>query len=113
MARLTRVEQVPKEVTYAYRCDNCGREGTDLTPTHSGNRDPAPGWVSFTSHHDEWGNDSVESHDSHDVCSFHCYVAVVRHLLSEWEGYPTLEIDDKDRCFMEGMVADVPEASKA
>lgn len=114
MARLTKTEQVAKEITYAYRCDGCGKvaEGDELIPCQSGERDHPRSWHSFDSGHSEWGNDSVDSYERHDVCSFPCYVDVVRELLNRWPGFETLQIDDHSGGFMAEMMAALPEPAK-
>jgi hypothetical protein len=114
MTRLMRVEQVPKEVTYSYRCDHCGKvaEGNELIPCHSGDKDYGGTWHHFSSGHSEWGNDSVDSFEEYDACSFPCYVEIVRKVLAQWRGYTTLRIDDRSGEFIAELVAAIPESAK-
>lgn len=64
----TRTEMTPTQVVYRTTCDGCGktRDNADL-----------PGWHHFSSHHHEWGNDSIDSYEYHDACSFACYLVIV------------------------------------
>jgi hypothetical protein len=126
MAKLKRTEQVPKEVIYAYKCDHCTKveEGER---TQSGEGDQPDGWHSFRSHHDDWGNDSIETFNNHDVCSWACYLAIVRKVFEDYgtppeiggaprvprRPYPTLEIDGRDWYFVRDMLAHQPEHSEA
>ena len=41
------------------KCDICGKEFT------------GPYWIANT-HHDDWGNDSVDSYENFDLCSEKC-----------------------------------------
>jgi hypothetical protein len=61
------------------------------------------GWVELTSYHHERGNDSMDSHECHDVCSFECYVAVMRTLYEQNHDYPSA--DGKDLRFLEAPLA--------
>jgi hypothetical protein len=46
-------------------CDVCGKE------IKSENSFKKPYW-SLTTHHNDWGNDSIESYEYYDVCSKDC-----------------------------------------
>lgn len=72
-------------------CDGCHKQFDD--------------GYSFSSHHSEWDNDSVESFEHHDACSFSCYLDIVKERLAYWKEYQSLEIDGKERSFMEDLVA--------
>lgn len=65
-----------------------------------------PGWHHFSSSHGEWGNDSVESFEYHDACSWACYLTIVRRLLDDWPNGPpdSLDVDDKDPAFLRDML---------
>lgn len=99
-----RTKQVPKSVVYQTVCDSCGRvDGADPR-----------GWHHFSSHHNDWGNDSIDSWETHDACSWACYVAIVRRVVEDYgqRTYPTLEVDDKDLAFLGDMLLQIPPASR-
>lgn len=109
MAQRTRSQQVTQEVTYEVACDACGK--TVAVEPQRGTVEPA-GWAHFSSGHSEWGNDSIDTYDEHDACSFPCYVTVVRRLVEErWCDERSLRIDGRDRTFMEGMLAALASAT--
>lgn len=88
--------QVMKRVVVRTVCDGCGA-------ARSG--EPPDEWCSFSSYHGEWGNDSIDTHDDHDVCSARCYVAVVRELVAErWPDCPSLVVDGKSLPFLRGLL---------
>lgn len=103
MSHRTTEKLVPDTVVTAIVCDHCGKIAECRPPTRRA-CSPA-GWVNFSSYHSEWGNDSPESHETHDACSWACYVAIVRGVLKEWPDYPTLTIDDRDLTFIRDMLA--------
>lgn len=89
-------ESVIKKVVVRTECDGCGKiEGPDPY-----------GWLNFSSYHHDWGNDSIDSHDRWDVCSFGCYLTVVRRVFEDYgeQRRPTLEIDAKDWWFVRDML---------
>jgi hypothetical protein len=104
--KLTRTEMKPQEVTYATRCDVCGKTGDGYEPD---------GWHNFSSHHSDWGNDSVESWEKWDVCSWACYLVKVRAILDDYGDGHNLEVDEKDMAFVRDMLqnAEDPAARKA
>jgi hypothetical protein len=94
--RRTRTEMTPKEVTYETQCDHCGKREKGYDPN---------GWHHFSSHHGDWGSDSVDSWEYFDACSFDCYLALVRKAFEGYGGYrPTLEVDGKDWHFLQSMI---------
>lgn len=93
-----REERVMKPVVYQTVCDGCGK-------TVEG--EPPEGWTDFSSHHSDWGNDSVDTHQDYDVCSWACYLTVVRRVFEDYETlWPerTLEVDGKDWHFIRGLL---------
>ena len=95
-----RKEMVQKRIVYRTDCDGCGKTGEGAEPY---------GWVRFNSHHGDWSNDSVDSWEHHDACSFDCYLKIVQQVIADYEKwgvprYPTLVIDGKDLQFARSMV---------
>jgi hypothetical protein len=79
-------------------CDACGTRVEEYSPD---------GWVRFSSSHGDWGNDSCESFEYYDACSFDCYVALLCRALDDYGRpgpKPTLDVDGKDWYFLTGMV---------
>lgn len=86
-------------------CDACGK-------TVDG--EPESGWHHFGSYHSDWGNDSIESHEEWDVCSFECYLRIVRRCVEDYgerTHEATLVVDYKDFEFIETMLACEPTGS--
>ena len=85
-----------KNVTVGHKCDNCGKEVNE-------SRFPDE-WHQFTSGHNEWGNDSYESIEQHDVCSPKCYVEKLTKVVGEMEDINDGEVDDMEVQFARRMV---------
>lgn len=96
MSKRYETKNVVQKVEIGITCDNCHGQFSD--------------GYGFSSSHSEWGNDSMESFEYHDACSFKCYVQIVKERLDHWKEYGSLEIDGKDRTFMEALVADAKNA---
>ena len=98
--RHKRDETVTKRVTYRTECDACHKQEEGDAPAS---------WIHFSSSHSEWGNDSIESWDEHDACSFACYLTIVRKLVEDmWSDHPSLVVDGKSVAFLKGMLASPP-----
>lgn len=101
MSQTRTVKMVEQKVVVRVTCDACGKTS-----------DPNPdGWHHFSSYHGDWGNDSVDSHDDHDACSFACYLSIVRKMFDDYAPADfdgrgaTLEVDGKDWWFLRDMLA--------
>jgi hypothetical protein len=85
------VQQVTTK-TVGYRCDICGKEERSTAPR---------GWFMLSYGHNEWGNDSVDSHEGMNLCSAMCFfqaLAKVTHELMYYERsswYSVYEMDAK------------------
>jgi hypothetical protein len=78
-----------QEVTIGYKCDCCGKE---INATQLPNE-----WHNFNSHHDEWGNDSIDSYEYYDVCSPKCYRdKMIQIVEGEYKNRKWATIDEKD-----------------
>lgn len=85
-----------KTVTVGIKCDNCGK-------VHNG--DLPDEWHSFSSHHNEWGNDSIYSYEYYDVCSPECYVEKLAEVVEgEMNGIYNGKVDDMEIQFARRMV---------
>ncbi len=62
-----------KDITVGFKCDCCG---LIIDIDSFSNK-----WHSFSSHHNEWGNDSFESHKDYDVCSPRCYFIMIDKII--------------------------------
>ena len=127
MAKLTRPESVQKPVTYGFVCDHCGKKAEHLDRTYPGDGVKPNGWHSFASYHGDWGNDSIESHEDWDVCSWGCYVAIVRKIVKDYGEppvhgggrvgpprriSPTLTVDGRDWFLLRDMLEYQPEPAQ-
>jgi len=83
--------KIVKSTPIKYKCDYCGKEVVydyDVTGSHT--------WHHFTTGHNEWSNDSVDSIESFDVCSSECYWSVIKDQLNNLEDY-------KDSAYLDNM----------
>ena len=71
MSKIYQEKMVKEKVVAYYQCDNCKKSGNN--------------YLSFSSHHEEWGNDSIESWMYWDVCSAVCFKQLVREQLDDNE----------------------------
>lgn len=99
MANLKEQKKVTKleNVTIGHKCDNCGKViNTERFPDE---------WHHFSSHHNEWGNDSCDSYEYYDVCSAKCYVEKFTDVVeNELNGRSDAEVDDKEIQFARVLV---------
>lgn len=65
MSAIYETKTVTKQVRVGWKCDSCGMEI------------PKGQKMSVAWSHGDWGNDSIESYRSADVCSPECYKDVV------------------------------------
>jgi hypothetical protein len=77
-----------KMVTIARKCDVCGIE-------HKGKYTPDE-WHEFSHSHNEWGNDSIDSVENHEVCSPKCYWEKFKDCVHDLKGRNNAEIDGFD-----------------
>lgn len=82
------IKQVIKieSVTVARICDVCGK-------IHEGKYTPDE-WHTFNHHHNEWGNDSIDSYEYHEVCSPNCYWTKFKECVEDLKGYKNAKVDD-------------------
>lgn len=85
-----------KEVTIGYKCDVCGNViDTKNFPDE---------WHMFSSNHNEWGNDSIDSYEYYQVCSPECYVKKFIEIVdSEMEDRYDAKIDEMEIQFARKM----------
>jgi hypothetical protein len=93
--RITEKKQVIQETAIGIKCDVCGKKTLD--PNDSA-------YYNFSSHHTDWGSDSQDSFEVHDVCSSVCYLAKLKELIADNEDYPSFEADGKTPDFLKGML---------
>jgi hypothetical protein len=75
-----------KFVVVGHECDVCGK-------IHEGNNIPNE-WHLFNHHHNEWGNDSIESYEYHEVCSPKCYWEKFKECVNLLNGKSDAKIDE-------------------
>jgi len=71
---ITEVRQANQEVVIGHKCDVCGKESEGSLPKD---------WHHLYHKHYDWGNDSVDSYESFDVCSSECYLARLKESVYE------------------------------
>ena len=80
-----------KNVIIAHKCDVCGK-------TNSGEYTPND-WHTFSHNHNEWGNDSCESYEYHEVCSPECYWIKFEYCVKDLKDRKSAKIDEYDIAF--------------
>ena len=85
-----------KIVTVARKCDVCGK-------VHEGKYTPDE-WHEFNHHHNEWGNDSIDSYEYHEVCSAECYAVKFKECVKDLEGYTNAKVDEFEIQFARELV---------
>ena len=91
MSTINEEQMVKKEVAIAWICDACGVQASDK-------RQYEQEWYHFSKSHQGWGNDSVDSFDSFDVCSADCFIKLLQEHIPD-----LLEYADKN-----AEIADMP-----
>lgn len=64
---------VERECVVSKKCDVCGK---DIPPTKSYFIGEATPYYRITTHHNDWGNDSIESYEYKDACSPECALKI-------------------------------------
>jgi len=82
---------VQEEVTVKRICDNCGKEITISRKTGLGNQ---YNYFLITTHHHDWGNDSIESYEYYDACCPTCALEMAeKYLVNAYSDRNTKEIE--------------------
>lgn len=82
---------VREEVTVKRICDNCGKEIAISYITGLGNDH---NYFRITTHHHDWGNDSIDSYESYDACCPKCALEMAeKYLTNAYPGHNTKEIE--------------------
>lgn len=71
------------------RCDRCGKK---IYPSNRISKDNE--YVSIHTWHNDWGNDSVDSHERHDYCKT-CAGIVVSEYIDDMNGTEELELSNE------------------
>lgn len=80
-----------EEVTVERICDNCGKEITVSHITGLGNQ---YNYFRITTHHHDWGNDSIDSYESYDACCPECALEMTKkYVTNAYEGCNTKTIE--------------------
>lgn len=85
-----------KYVKTGYKCDCCGKK-------YIGVKCPED-WHSFSSSHRAWGNDSIDSLSTFDVCSAKCYIKIIVTEIEHLHGETGAEINEMTISFAEKLV---------
>ncbi len=85
------------EETVGYKCDYCEK-------IKNGNSFPND-WHCFSSHHQAWGNDSMDSYVYHDVCSTDCYIKTISKAIEKDGDKSDFEVDEMSFGFAEKLVS--------
>ena len=74
-----------KQVVIGRKCDVCQKESYGVYFPDN--------WHRFDTHHNDWGNDSGESYEYHEVCSAECYSVKFKKCVKTLIGVETAKID--------------------
>lgn len=69
------------------RCDRCGKK---ILPKSF--RSKENGYVHIHTWHNDWGNDSIESHERHDYCK-ECAKSFIAEYINDMDGTEELELE--------------------
>lgn len=94
--RVTETKEITKvikeEVTVKRICDNCEKEIVMSYITGLG--DKYYNYFHITTHHHDWGNDSIDSYESYDACCPACALEMAKkYLINAYSGHNTKEIE--------------------
>lgn len=85
------VKKTVEKVTVGRYCDNCGEEICAVEKIGGRN---VYNYFLVSTHHNDWGNDSIDSYESYDACCPSCAVKLAgRYLEVAYEGNNTKEIN--------------------
>ena len=72
---IRKIKNVTIETIDGYKCDCCKKisEGPGFPDS----------WHHFSSHHDDWGNDSIDSFEYYHVCSVECYIEILKRIVDD------------------------------
>lgn len=84
MSKYYTTETVAKRVISRTTCDHCG---------HAAKGEPG-GWLSISSGHSDWGNDSIDSAEDWDVCSADCLLHILAKIHKDYgeRQFPSLYV---------------------
>ena len=85
-----------REIT-GYKCDCCSKIQTSESLPE--------GWHHFNSHHQAWGEDSIDSFEHYDVCSVGCYLKTISKLIEENGHFFGFEVNGMKRKFAKKLVS--------
>ena len=69
-----------EEVIVGRKCDICNR---DIEQVHPGVKNPEYNYFVIHTWHDDWGNDSVDSHERMDACCPECAMRYANGYIEE------------------------------
>ena len=83
---------VVRDCVVGKMCDVCGKE---IPPTAIPHRcgEPIHDYYEVTTHHNDWGNDSVDSYEHFDACSPGCACKLWERYIRESAGMNTMCIE--------------------
>lgn len=78
-----------KNITKEISCDQCLKVICDSDT----NKDSTLSFFTGHTFHNEWGNDSIDSHNYIDVCGLDCLLKYTKGYFKESEGTESLEVE--------------------
>lgn len=94
---------IEKECVISKRCDVCGK---DIPPaSKSFPRELTP-YYKIKTHHNDWGNDSIESYEYKDACSPECALKICQEYIPyrfKGNNSRTIEVEHRNCWVLEGL----------
>lgn len=69
---------IEKECVISKRCDVCGK---DIPPTPKSFAGEYTPYYKIITHHNDWGNDSIDSYEYKDACSPECALKICQEYI--------------------------------
>lgn len=82
---------VEKEVDIGVECDECGKEIRNKETMKK--RFGSYPYYEVTTHHSDWGNDSVDSYEYYDLCSLDCLMTHMKRYYDKASGSEEYEVE--------------------
>ena len=91
MRIIERKEQTIKQVNdvlIARKCDICGKMIEKVEDRCCGGTGDLYNYFLITTHHNDWGNDSIESYEHYDACCSDCVIKFTEKYVREAQARP-------------------------
>ena len=94
---------IEKECVIAKRCDACGKNIPPISKSFPREHTP---YYEIKTHHNDWGNDSIESYEYKDACSLECALKICQEYIPygfKGNNSRTIEVEHRSWWVLEGL----------